>query len=114
MALVAGLMWGARDTVSFTLRAVSLKVLPVLILGGFTSVPGVIVAGLLIACTEKLGEFYCGLLVGAGLRAGWRMWWCCCFAGAAAGVVWGAIDWAGLKIQSAILRKQVPREDIFY
>ena len=69
VALVAGVMWGARSNVSFALQVVSLKALPVLILGGFTSVPGVIVAGLVIGCTEKLGEFYWGPLVGGGIES---------------------------------------------
>ena len=69
VALVAGIMWGARSNVSFALQIVSLKALPVLILGGFTSVPGVIVAGLVIGCTEKLGEFYWGPLVGGGIES---------------------------------------------
>ena len=69
VALVAGVMWGARSNVSFALQIVSLKALPVLILGGFTSVPGVIVAGLVIGCTEKLGEFYWGPLVGGGIES---------------------------------------------
>ena len=60
---------GARSTVSFALQIVSLKALPVLILGGFTSVPGVIVAGLVIGYTEKLGEFYWGPLVGGGIES---------------------------------------------
>ena len=69
VALVAGVMWGARSNVSFALQIVSLKALPVLILGGFTSVPGVIVAGLIIGCVEKLGEFYWGPLVGGGIES---------------------------------------------
>lgn len=69
VALVAGVMWGARSNVSFALQIVSLKALPVLILGGFTSVPGVIVAGLLIGCLEKMGEFYWGPLVGGGIES---------------------------------------------
>ncbi len=69
VALVAGIMWGARSNVSFALQIVSLKAFPVLILGGFTSIPGVIVAGLLIGCIEKLGEFYWGPLVGGGIES---------------------------------------------
>lgn len=68
VALVAGILWGARSSVSFALQIVSLKALPVLILGGFTSVPGVIVAGLIIGIVEKLGEFYWGPLVGGGIE----------------------------------------------
>ncbi len=58
VALVAGLLWGARNGVSFSLTFVALKALPVLILGGFTSVPGAIVGGLIIGATEKLAEVY--------------------------------------------------------
>ena len=69
VALVAGVLWGARSNVSFALQIVALKALPVLILGGFTSVPGVIVAGLIIGITEKLGEFYWGPLLGGGIES---------------------------------------------
>ena len=70
IALVAGLMWGARNGVQFALVFVALKALPVLILGGFTSVPGVIVGGLVIGASEKLAEVYLGPLVGGGIE-GW-------------------------------------------
>jgi branched-chain amino acid transport system permease protein len=69
VALVAGIMWGARSNVSFALQTVALKALPVLILGGFTSIPGVIAAGLIIGITEKLGEFYWGPLLGSGIES---------------------------------------------
>ncbi len=69
VALVTGIMWGARSDVSFSLQIVALKALPVLILGGFTSVPGAIVGGLIIGFGEKLGEFYWGPLVGGGIEA---------------------------------------------
>jgi branched-chain amino acid transport system permease protein len=68
VALVAGIMWGARSDVSFALQIVALKALPVLILGGFTSIPGAIVGGLIIGVGEKLGEFYWGPLVGGGVE----------------------------------------------
>lgn len=68
VALVAGIMWGARSDVSFALQIVALKALPVLILGGFTSIPGAIVGGLIIGVSEKLGEFYWGGLVGGGIE----------------------------------------------
>jgi branched-chain amino acid transport system permease protein len=58
VALVAGLLWGARNGVQFALTFVALKALPVLILGGFTSVPGAIVGGLIIGASEKLAEIY--------------------------------------------------------
>jgi branched-chain amino acid transport system permease protein len=66
VALVTGIMWGARSNVSFALQVISLKALPVLILGGFTSIPGAIVGGLIIGIGEKIGEFYWGPLVGGG------------------------------------------------
>jgi branched-chain amino acid transport system permease protein len=56
--LVAGLMWGARNGVQFALTYTALKALPVLIIGGFTSVPGAIVGGLIIGASEKLAEIY--------------------------------------------------------
>ncbi|HEY5799914.1 MAG TPA: branched-chain amino acid ABC transporter permease [Burkholderiaceae bacterium] len=58
VALVAGLMWGSRNGVQFALTMTALKALPVLILGGFTSVPGAIVGGLIIGASEKLAEIY--------------------------------------------------------
>ena len=69
VALVTGIMWGARSDVSFALQIIALKALPVLILGGFTSVPGAIVGGLIIGIGEKLGEFYWGPLVGGGIES---------------------------------------------
>ena len=68
VALVAGIMWGARSDVSFALQIIALKALPVLILGGLTSIPGAIVGGLIIGVSEKLGEFYWGGLVGGGIE----------------------------------------------
>ena len=69
VALVTGIFWGARSDVSFALEVIALKALPVLILGGFTSIPGAIVGGLIIGIGEKLGEFYWGPLVGGGTDA---------------------------------------------
>jgi branched-chain amino acid transport system permease protein len=66
VALVTGIMWGARSEVSFALEIIALKALPVLILGGLTSVPGAIVGGLIIGIGEKLTEFYWGPLIGGG------------------------------------------------
>jgi branched-chain amino acid transport system permease protein len=66
VALVTGIMWGARSDVSFALDVIALKALPVLILGGFTSIPGAIVGGLIIGVGEKLVEFYWGPLIGGG------------------------------------------------
>ena len=69
VALATGIMWGARSDVSFALQVVSLKALPVLILGGLTSMPGAIVGGLIIGIGEKLGEFYWGPLLGGGIES---------------------------------------------
>jgi len=68
VALVTGIMWGARSDVSFALQVIALKALPVLIVGGFTSIPGAIVGGLIIGIGEKIGEFYWGPLVGGGVE----------------------------------------------
>jgi len=68
VALITGIMWGARSDVSFGLQVIALKALPVLILGGFTSIPGAIVGGLIIGVGEKMGEFYWGPLVGGGIE----------------------------------------------
>ena len=70
VALVAGLMWGARNGVQFALTFVALKALPVLILGGFESVLGAIVGGLIIGALEKLAEVYLGPHIGGGIE-GW-------------------------------------------
>ena len=69
VALVTGIMWGARSDVSFALQIIALKALPVLILGGFTSIPGAIVGGLIIGATEKLAEVYVGPMVGGGIES---------------------------------------------
>src|SRR5881628_55102 len=68
VAIVAGIMWGAKSGVQFSLSLIALKALPVLILGGFTSVPGAIVGGLIIGVGEKLGEVYWGPLVGGAIE----------------------------------------------
>jgi len=70
VALVAGMLWGARSGVQFALTFTALKALPVLIIGGFTSVPGVIVAGLIVGAAEKFAEVYVGPAVGGGIE-GW-------------------------------------------
>lgn len=70
VALVAGLLWGARIGVQFSLSLVVLKSLPVLIIGGFTSIAGTIAAGLIVGAGEKLAEVYLGSLVGGGIE-GW-------------------------------------------
>ena len=69
VALATGIMWGARSEVSFALQIIALKALPVLILGGFTSIPGAIVGGLIIGVGEKIGEFYWGPLLGGGIES---------------------------------------------
>jgi branched-chain amino acid transport system permease protein len=68
VALTTGIMWGARSQVDFSLEIIALKALPVLILGGLTSIPGAIVGGLIIGIGEKLAEFYWGPLVGGGIE----------------------------------------------
>src|SRR5687768_8528366 len=68
VAIVAGVMWGAKSGVQFSLSLIALKALPVLILGGFTSVPGAVVGGLIIGVGEKLGEVYWGPLVGGAIE----------------------------------------------
>ncbi|WP_321333776.1 branched-chain amino acid ABC transporter permease [Breoghania sp.] len=69
VALTTGIMWGARSDVSFALEIIAYKALPVLILGGFTSIPGAIVGGLVIGFGEKIGEIYWGPLVGGGIES---------------------------------------------
>jgi branched-chain amino acid transport system permease protein len=68
VALVAGIIWGSKLGVQFSLSLVALKALPVVILGGLTSVPGAIIGGLLIGAGEKLSEIYLGPLLGGGLE----------------------------------------------
>ena len=70
VALVTGIMWGARSDVSFALQIIALKALPVLILGGFESIPGAIIGGLIVGASEKLAEVYIGPYVGGGIE-GW-------------------------------------------
>lgn len=68
VALVAGIMWGSKSGVQFSLSLIALKALPVLILGGFTSIPGAIVGGLIIGVGEKWAEIYLGSLVGGAIE----------------------------------------------
>jgi branched-chain amino acid transport system permease protein len=69
VALVAGIMWGARNGVQYSLTFVALKALPVLLIGGFESIPGAILGGLIIGATEKLAEVYVGPMVGGGIES---------------------------------------------
>ena len=69
VALVAGLLWGARLGVQFSLSLVVLKALPVLVLGGFDSIAGAIVGGLLVGATEKLAELFLGPIIGSGIES---------------------------------------------
>jgi branched-chain amino acid transport system permease protein len=68
VGLVAGLLWGARLGVQFSLSLVVLKALPVLIIGGFTSIGGAIVGGLIIGASEKLAEVFIGPIIGGGIE----------------------------------------------
>ncbi|RYF36376.1 MAG: branched-chain amino acid ABC transporter permease [Comamonadaceae bacterium] len=68
VALVAGMIWGSKLGVQFSLATVALRALPVVILGGLTSIPGAILGGLIIGVGEKLSEVYIGPLVGGGIE----------------------------------------------
>ena len=68
VALVAGVIWGSKLGVQFSLSLVALKALPVVILGGLTSVPGAIIGGLIIGVGEKLSEVFIGPYVGGGIE----------------------------------------------
>ena len=68
VALVAGMVWGAKLGVQFSIALVALKALPVLILGGLTSVPGAIIGGLIIGAGEKISEIYLGPVLGGGIE----------------------------------------------
>ena len=72
ICLIAGMLWGDRVSVSFTLTAAVLKGLPVILIGGLTSIPGAIVGGLIIGASEKLGEIYLAELFGG---QGIEHWW---------------------------------------
>jgi branched-subunit amino acid ABC-type transport system permease component len=71
VALAAGIIWGGKSGVQFSLSLIALKALPVLILGGFTSVPGAIIGGLIIGVGEKLAEVYWGLAIGIDAIENW-------------------------------------------
>lgn len=68
VALVAGVIWGSKLSVQFSLATLALRALPVVILGGLTSVPGAIIGGLIIGVGEKLSEIYIGQYVGGGIE----------------------------------------------
>ena len=68
VALVAGMIWGSKLGVQFSLTTVALRALPVIILGGLTSVPGAIIGGLIIGVGEKLSEVYLGPMIGGGIE----------------------------------------------
>ena len=68
VALVAGIMWGSKSGVQFSLSLIVLKALPVLILGGFTSIPGAIAGGLIIGVGEKIAEIYAGPMIGGAIE----------------------------------------------
>ena len=69
VALATGILWGAKSDVSFALQIIALKALPVLVLGGFTSIPGAIIGGLIIGFGEKIFEIYWGGLIGGGTES---------------------------------------------
>ncbi len=79
VALVAGIIWGSKLGVQFSLSLVALKALPVVILGGLTSVPGAIVGGLIIGVGEKLSEVYLGPMVGGGIETWFAYGLALCF-----------------------------------
>ena len=68
VALVAGVIWGSKLGVQFSLQLIALKALPVVILGGFTSIPGAVVGGLIIGLGEKISEVYLGPMLGGGIE----------------------------------------------
>jgi branched-chain amino acid transport system permease protein len=68
VGLAAGLLWGARSGIQFSLTLITMKALPVLIIGGFSSVGGTIAGGLIVGASEKLAEVYLGQLIGGGIE----------------------------------------------
>ncbi len=79
VALVVGIIWGSKVGVQFSLSLVALKALPVVILGGLTSLPGAIVGGLIIGVGEKLSEVYLGPMVGGGIETWFAYGLALCF-----------------------------------
>jgi branched-chain amino acid transport system permease protein len=69
VALVAGMIWGQRLGVQFSISLIALKALPVLILGGFNSIAGAIIGGLIIGASEKVAEVYLGPIIGGGIES---------------------------------------------
>jgi branched-chain amino acid transport system permease protein len=69
VGLVAGLLWGAREGVQFSLSLIVLKALPILVIGGFDSIIGAILGGLIVGAGENLAELYLGPLIGGGISA---------------------------------------------
>ncbi|TQF27587.1 ABC transporter permease [Bradyrhizobium sp. UNPF46] len=69
VALVAGLLWGARNGVQYSLTLVALKAFPVLIIGGFNSIPGAFVGGLIVGASEKLADVFIGPMIGGGIES---------------------------------------------
>ncbi|WP_454624669.1 branched-chain amino acid ABC transporter permease [Bradyrhizobium cenepequi] len=69
VALVAGLLWGARNGVQYSLTLVALKAFPVLIIGGFGSIPGAFVGGLIVGASEKVADVYIGPMIGGGIES---------------------------------------------
>jgi branched-chain amino acid transport system permease protein len=68
VGLIAGLLWGSRSGVQFSLSLVVLKAMPVLVIGGFDSIAGALVGGLIVGASEKLAEVYVGGVVGGGIE----------------------------------------------
>jgi len=68
VALVAGMVWGSKLGVQFSISLVALKALPVVIVGGFTSVPGAVIGGLIIGVGEKMSEVFLGPVIGGGIE----------------------------------------------
>ena len=79
VALVVGIIWGSKLGVQYSLSLVALKALPVVILGGLTSVPGAILGGLIIGASEKLSEVYIGPMVGGGIETWFAYGLALCF-----------------------------------
>lgn len=79
VALVVGIIWGSKLGVQYSLSLVAMKALPVVILGGLTSLPGAIIGGLIIGVGEKLAEVYLGPLVGGGIEAWFAYGLALCF-----------------------------------